>query len=174
MPELLLDAAASATLSHAATVDPVGTEDIRHEPHWYAVIRVPVNDPEFRPKKAGTALPGMLARWELEALVDTARLFNSRQSTRDRGRWLLVQQSGNGVWEQANIEAADMPVSSGGVPWSVRSGMTMTEATQLVATLNRPILDVARTPRVWHLVVLVPDLMAGVKSTDAVTEGGVA
>ncbi len=166
MPELLLDAAASAS-SHAATVDSVTSGEGRPEPHWFAVVRIPVTDPEFRPKRAGTAMPGMLARWELEALVDTARMFNSRQSTRDRGRWLLVQQSGNGVVEQTNIEAADLPKSAGGVPWSVRSGLTMAEATQLVATLNRPILDVARTPRVWHLVVYVPDLMTN-------TEGGAA
>ncbi len=45
------------------------------------------------------------------------------------------------------------------MPWSVRSGLTLAEATTLAGALNRPILDVARTPRVWHLVVYVPDLL---------------
>jgi hypothetical protein len=93
MPELLLDAVASAP-SHAATFDPAANV-------------------EFRPKKAGSAMPGMLGRWELESLVDTTRMFNSRQSTRDKGRWLLIQQSGNGVWEQHGIDAADLPESAG-------------------------------------------------------------
>jgi hypothetical protein len=173
MAELLLDAAASAP-SHASTVDTAANVEFRPEPRCYAVIRVPVNDPEFRPKKAGTAMPGSLVRWPTEALVDTARMYNSRPSTREGGRWLVVQQFGNGVYEHGGIDAADLPKSPGDVPWSVRSGLTMAEATTLVGTLNRPILEIARSPRVWHLVVLVPDLMAGATSTGAGTEGGVA
>lgn len=128
------------------------------EPTQYAVIRVPVTNGDFRPKRAGSGLPGLFSRWPTAVLSTMAVTFNAQPYAREAGRWLIVQNSGNGLFELTGIDPADLPDSAGGVPWVVRAGLTMGQATLVAAELNRPTMEVARVPRLWHLVVLVPDV----------------
>lgn len=144
---------------------PVATREVAipskappNEPTRHAVIRVPVTFGDFRPKRAGSCLPGLFSRWPTDVLATMAVTFNAQPYAREAGRWLIVQNSGNGLFELTGIDSADMPDSAGGVPWVVRSGLTQRQATLIAAELNRPTMDVARSPRGWHVVVLIPDL----------------
>ena len=129
-----------------------------NEPTRYAVIRVPVTLGDFRPKRAGTCLPGHFSRWPTDVLVTMAVAFNAQPYARQAGRWLIVQNSGNGLFELTGVDPTEMPDSAGGVPWVVQTGLTQGQAMLLAAELNSPTMEVARVPRLWHVVVLVPDL----------------
>lgn len=47
----------------------------------------------------------------------------------------------------------------------VQAGLTQGQPKLLAAKLNRPIMEVAQSPRVWHVAVLVPDLSKTLESS---------
>lgn len=156
MAPFLLDADASAVGSIEPA--PVPATQVGFCPNgWarFAVIRVPVLDKEFRPRKVGTPLSSMMPGMPRDVLEPIARHYNASEFAQKKSRWAVVLAS-CGIVELHDIPAEERPERLSGLPYLVRDGLLKSEALEAVEELNGPILKVSRVPRVWHLAVLEP------------------
>lgn len=147
----------------------------------YSLLTVPVAEPDFRPSRPLSPLPGVLTTVPKPLLARIAREYNASEFAAGKRRWMIVQEQG-GVVELANLSEEERPADANGLPFLSKSGLTLGEARDEASRLNRYLLDLCRVPRQWQVIALeLPSVDAPATAPEsepteaaATTKGGAA